>query len=110
MIERDDLKAAVGSGLISEKQAAGLISLSDSRRGARENLHPGDEPFELFKGFNEIFIVIGLLILASGWWGLAGLVLGGEVINLQDYAMWVTLIGGGIWLPCAICCWICRYF
>ena len=70
MIERDDLKAAVGSGLINEKQAAGLISLSDSRRGARENLNPGDEPFELFKGFNEIFIVIGLIILSFGWWGV----------------------------------------
>lgn len=99
MIERDDLKAAVGSGLISEKQAAGLISLSDSRRGARENLAPGDEPFELFKGFNEIFIVIGVLILASGWWGVVGLFLGDQIINLQDYAMWVALIGGGgLWL------------
>ena len=58
MIERDDIRAAVASGLLSEKQAAGLIALSDSRRGARENLAAGDEPFELFKGFNEIFIVI----------------------------------------------------
>lgn len=99
MIERDDLKAAVGSGLINEKQAAGLISLSDSRRGARENLNPGDEPFELFKGFNEIFIVIGLIILSFGWWGVVALALGDEVVNLQDYAMWVTLIAAGIlWL------------
>lgn len=99
MIKRDDLKAAVGSGLINEKQAAYLISLSDSRRGARENLNPGDEPFELFKGFNEIFIVIGLLILSMGWWGVVGLVVGGEIVNLQDYAMRVTLIGGGfLWL------------
>jgi hypothetical protein len=28
---------------------------------------PGDEPFELFKGFNEIFIVVGLVILTTGW-------------------------------------------
>ncbi len=99
MIERDDLKAAVGSGLINEKQAADLISLADSRRGARENLNPGDEPFELFKGFNEIFIVIGLLILSMGWWGVVGLALGDEIINLQDYALWVTLISGGfLWL------------
>ena len=46
MIARDDLRAAVGSGLISEKQAADLVSLADSRRGARENLNLGDEPFE----------------------------------------------------------------
>ncbi|MEO1641577.1 MAG: hypothetical protein AAFU41_20300 [Pseudomonadota bacterium] len=99
MIERDDVRAAVASGLISEKQAADLISLSDSRRGARENLNPGDEPFELFKGFNEIFIVVGLLILSLGWWGVVGLALGDEIVNLQDYAMWVTLIGAGLlWL------------
>lgn len=99
MIEHNDLKAAVGSGLINERQAAGLISLSDSRRGARENLAPGDEPFELFKGFNEVFIVIGLLILSVGWWGVVALALGDEIINLQDYAMWVTLAGAGIlWL------------
>jgi hypothetical protein len=99
MIERDDLKAAVGSGLINERQAAGLISLSDSHRGARENLNPGDEPFELFKGFNEIFIVIGLLILSFGWWSVVLLALGNEAKNLQDYAMKVTLISGGfLWL------------
>jgi hypothetical protein len=99
MIERDDLRAAVGSGLLNEKQAASLISLSDSRRGARENLSPGDEPFELFKGFNEIFIVIGLLILSTGWWGVVALALGDEIVNLQNYAMIVALIGAGIlWL------------
>lgn len=100
MIKRDDLKAAVGSGLLTEKQAAGLISLSDSRRGARENLTSGDEPFELFKGFNEIFIVIGLLILSSGWWGVVTLVLGGDqIFNLQDYALGVSLAGAAfLWL------------
>jgi len=72
MIERDDLRAAVGAGIVTEAQAAALAALSDSRRGARENLTPGDEPFELFKGFNEIFIVIGLLILTVGWAGVLG--------------------------------------
>ncbi len=66
-IEQNDIRAAVGSGLISEAQAASLMALAHSRRGAREDLAIGDEPFELFKGFNEIFIVIGMLILASGW-------------------------------------------
>ncbi|KQB96535.1 hypothetical protein AL073_11260 [Loktanella sp. 1ANDIMAR09] len=96
MIERDDLRAAVGSGLLSEKQAADLISLSDSRRGARENLNPGDEPFELFKGFNEIFIVVGLLILSSGWLGVSMLVFNDRVVNLQEFAMWSSLSTGGI--------------
>lgn len=99
MIERDDLRAAVASGLLSEKQAADLISLSDSRRGARENLNPGDEPFELFKGFNEIFIVVGLLILSSGWWGVSALVFNDRVVNLQEFAMWSSLLAGVLlWL------------
>lgn len=99
MIERDDLRAAVASGLISEKQAAGLITLSHSRQGARENLRPGDEPFELFRGFNEIFIVIGLIILASGWYGVTALAVGGEVMNLQTYATTVMGISAAvIWL------------
>jgi hypothetical protein len=99
MIERDDLRAAVGSGLLTEKQAAGLIGLSDSRRGARENLATGDEPFELFKGFNEIFIVIGLMILAFGWTGVVTLALGDEIVDLKNYALMVTLMGAGLlWL------------
>lgn len=99
MIDRDDLKAAVGSGLLSEKQAAGLISLADSRRGARAALRAGDEPFELFKGFNEIFIVIGLLILSSGWWGVVTLAFGDRIVNLQDYALGVALAGAVfLWL------------
>jgi len=67
VIDRDDLRAAVAAGVLNEAQASRLASLADARRGARENLSPGDEPFELFKGFNEIFIVVGLVILAMGW-------------------------------------------
>lgn len=36
MMERDDIRAAVVSGLIDEKQAAGLIALCDIRHDARE--------------------------------------------------------------------------
>ena len=71
-ITRDDIRAAVGAGKISEAQATAIVALSDARRGARENLQGLDEPFELFKGFNEIFIVVGLTILYAGWTGLTG--------------------------------------
>jgi hypothetical protein len=39
-------------------------------------LAPQDEPFELFRGFNEIFIVTGLAILAVGWLGAVALWVG----------------------------------
>jgi hypothetical protein len=93
MIDRDDIKAAVSSGLINEQQAAGLVSLSDSRRGARENLHPGDEPFELFKGFNEIFIVIGLVILSFGWFSVVAVVLADQMGSFQRNTAFICVVG-----------------
>ena len=99
MIERDDLRAAVSAGIVTEAQAASLSSLAHSRSGARENLAPGDEPFELFKGFNEIFIVIGLVILAVGWAGVNGLAMAQEITNPQQAAVSLGLIGAAvIWL------------
>jgi hypothetical protein len=72
-LARDDLRAAVAAGLIDERQAAGLLALAQARRGARAALDPREEPFELFRGFNEVFIVVGLVILFSGWSALTGI-------------------------------------
>lgn len=93
MISADDLRAAVGTGLLSEAQAASLKALSDSRRGAREDLAPGDEPFELFKGFNEIFIVIGLIILCSGWITMNSVALAADFGNYKTHLMGAAGIG-----------------
>ncbi|MFK7744995.1 MAG: hypothetical protein AB8B47_08070 [Roseobacter sp.] len=93
MIDRDDLRASVGAGIVTEAQAAALISLSDSRRGARENLDPGDEPFELFKGFNEIFIVIGLAILSVGWIGIVTFGIVENLSAVKNVLMISSLIG-----------------
>ena len=80
MIKDEDLRAAVQRGLITEAQAAGLAAMADARQRARSQVEPGEEPFVLFKGFNEIFIVIGLSILFAGWMGVAAL-LGAEFIS-----------------------------
>lgn len=99
MIERDDLRAAVSAGIVNEAQAASLAALADSRRGARENLAPGDEPFELFKGFNEIFIVVGLAILATGWAAVSTIAVGVQITNLMGAIMVRAVIGAVIlWL------------
>ena len=96
MIARDDLRAAVGAGMISEAQAAGLAGLADSRRGARSDLAIGDEPFELFKGFNEIFIVVGLVILTTGWSILVGALYTQSISNPQQSAVLYGLIGAAV--------------
>jgi len=96
MIERDDLRAAVGAGIVTEAQAASLLGLAQSRTGARSDLAEGDEPFELFKGFNEIFIIIGLLILAVGWSSVVGLAYAAEISNPQQSAVLYGGIGAVI--------------
>ena len=101
MIGQDDLRAAVAARLISEAQAASLSQLAHERSGARAHLSPGDEPFELFKGFNEIFIVIGLVILAAGWAGVFGLSLatGAGRGGLVQQATYVAAAGAAlVWL------------
>jgi hypothetical protein len=69
-VTRDDLRASVAAGHISEAQAASILALAQSRAGQRI---AEDEPFELFKGFAEIFVSVGLMILIGGVGGLAAL-------------------------------------
>ena len=94
VIEKADLRAAVGAGILSEAQAANLASLASHRRVAGEGLSPGDEPFEVFRGFNEIFIVVGLIILATGWSGFAGVVMVSGSGGLTTKLATMALIGG----------------
>lgn len=99
MIDTDDIRAAVGSGLLTEAQAASLTALAHSRRGAREGLNPGDEPFELFRGFNEVFIMIGLVILGAGWMGVVGWTIYGQLETWRSSAITYSAITAAlIWL------------
>ena len=66
----EDLRAAVSSGILTEAQAASFTSLVNDRAGKRAMLPAEDEPFEFFRGFSEIFISIGLVILLVGVTGL----------------------------------------
>ena len=67
----DDLRAAVAAGHISEAQAVSVLTLAQARAGTRAALTGDDEPFELFRGFAEIFISVGLLIVLGGMLSLA---------------------------------------
>ncbi len=62
----EDLRAAVAAGILTEAQAASLTMLAHERMGRRSAMPAEDEPFEFFRGFSEIFISIGLVILLSG--------------------------------------------
>lgn len=88
----DDLRAAVAAGTITEAQAASLLTAAQTRAGLRL---VEDEPFELFKGFAEIFVAVGLCILIVGMAGLAAL-FNGFGLTLFAYA--------------ALAWWLARYF
>ena len=63
----DDIRAGVAAGVIDEAQAARLVSIGNQRLGYRQNMGVEDEPFELFKGFSEVFVTVGLGILYGGF-------------------------------------------
>ncbi|RBI77641.1 hypothetical protein DQW77_01205 [Roseovarius sp. TE539] len=65
-LTEDDLRAAAAAGIIDESQAARLTSLAHSRAGRLAQGLAEDEPFELFRGFAEIFISVGLVLLLAG--------------------------------------------
>jgi hypothetical protein len=91
-ITPEDLRAAVAAGIVTESQAASVSALADSRTGKRLAMPAEDEPFEFFRGFSEIFVSIGLLIL---WVGIMALV--------------VLLQGGVVVLP-LVSWWLANYF
>ena len=88
MITPEDLRAAVQRGILTEAQSAQLISLSAARQTAKDGV---EEPFVLFKGFNEIFVVVGLVILFTGWVGVATLM----GLNMQAPAGVTTVLLSG---------------
>lgn len=82
----EDLRAAVAAGILTEAQAASLAALASDRAGKRAALPSEDEPFEFFRGFSEIFISIGLVILLTGATGLLAAFGGFALLTLVPLA------------------------
>ncbi len=82
----EDLRAAVAAGILTEAQAASVTALANSRSGKRATLPAEDEPFEFFRGFSEIFISIGLVILLTGATALLTIIGGFTILTLVPLA------------------------
>ncbi len=90
----DDIRSAVATGILTEAQAASVLALAAARAGQRDALSEDEEPFEFFRGFAEIFVSVGLLLLISG-------------------VLALTTVYGGFLTPAlaAFLCWtFARYF
>ncbi len=93
-ISSNDIRAAVASGILSEAQAAKLEILAEERLGYRQHMVSEDEPFELFRGFSEIFVTVGLVILFSGLLAmLAPLYMLGSITALPVAAACLAWLG-----------------
>lgn len=91
----DDIRAGVAAGIIDEAQAARLLALAHERQGKRDLLPADEEPFELFRGFSEIFISVGLIMLITG-------IIGASVLTS-------SMLFSGL-LGVAMCYVFARYF
>ena len=99
MIEANDLKAAVSVGILTEAQASQLKYLSQNRQLDASELAIGDEPFELFRGFNEIFIIVGLVVLTTGWVTVIGAVFADQIANVESTLVLASVFAAPmIWL------------
>ena len=73
LIPPETLRSAVQAGILNETQAARLSVHLQAELGFRAALSRDDEPVELFRGFSEIFVTLGLSLLWGGALGLIGL-------------------------------------
>jgi hypothetical protein len=96
--EPADLRAAVAAGILTEAQAASVTALANDRAGKRAAMPSEDEPFEFFRGFSEIFVSIGLIILLGGIAAMLGWFGGIALLSV------LPLICAGI------CWWWANYF
>jgi hypothetical protein len=86
----DDIRASVAAGVLDEKQATQLITMAQSRQGARDFLSGEDEPFEFFRGFSEIFVTVGLGLLFAGVLAITAIFGGGAMVPIAGAALCAT--------------------
>ena len=75
-LSEQDLDRAVGEGVISARQRDMLVAMAAAgshpaeAQSGRPAVTADEEPFELFQGFAEIFVALGIVILIGGVAGI----------------------------------------
>lgn len=98
MIDEADLQAAVADGIIDRAQAVRIAHLARLRRESAAGgsdvpesgaIDPDDERFRLIGGFNDVFVAIGVCLLAGALLGLAQVLgLGNAFAVMAALAAW----------------------
>ena len=67
MLRNEDLDAAVKAGVITAEQQAALERQAAERRAARPMVAGRDERFRFLRGFNDVFLTLGVLLVAGAF-------------------------------------------
>ncbi len=102
----DRIAAGVAAGIITADQALALRQLPlDSIPQRFSTVQSGDEPFALFRGFRDVFLALGIIVLAIGLGGVAVEALGLQfdgVVGVDDVVLAAALAaiawGVGEWV------------
>lgn len=83
---QDRISAGVAAGIITADQALALRQLPlDSGPERFSTVATGDEPFALFRGFRDVFLSLGIIVLAIGLGGIASEVFGMRLDGVVDW-------------------------
>ena len=95
MDDFDRIKAGVSAGIITPDQAQALRQLPvDAPTQRFAAVEASDEPFALFRGFRDVFLALGIIILALGLGGVASEVFGlriDGVVGFDDVGLALIL-------------------
>ena len=67
MLRNEDLKAAVDAGVITPEQQVALEKQAAERRAARPMVSGRDERFRFLRGFNDVFLSLGVVLVAAAF-------------------------------------------
>lgn len=82
---QDRISAGVAAGIITSDQGLALRQLPlDSGPERFSTMATGDEPFALFRGFRDVFLALGIVILSLGLGSIALEVFGLELDGFID--------------------------
>ena len=98
-LTRNDIRAAIDAGMITEAQAASLAMRVQARKSERGRI-AGYVPFQLFRGLNELFIVAGLIVLFVGIVGFTESIRK-LLIDLSIFEFPPTAFQNQLWYGCS---------
>ena len=100
MFDRSDLRAAVGSNILSADQASRLEAFILSRKdGAASTDEIGQENLRFLANFNDVFITLGLVILFIGVSTMVGMIATPALLagNIIAGVVSALVVGGLAW-------------